>query len=66
MEKQTGIKKQRGFFDLGISLIVLAIGGTTAAVVTPDNDQTAVTQEQQVITTESAPAKLLIGYDIDS
>jgi len=67
MKNQHGMNKQRGFFDMGISLLILAIGGTTAAVVTPDHDaQTQVAQEQQTISTEAQPRKLPIGYDIDS
>jgi len=68
MKKQNGMNKQRGFFDMGISLLILAIGGTTAAVVTPDHDaQTQVAQEQQqTISTEVHARKLLVGYDIDS
>jgi len=67
MKKQNGINKQRGFFDMGISLIILALGGTTAAVVTPDRtEQTQMVQEQQTISTEVHASKLLVGYDIDS
>jgi len=67
MNNQHGMNKQRGFFDMGISLLILAIGGTTAAVVTPDSDEhTQVAQEQQTISTEAPARKQLIGYDIDS
>jgi len=67
MKTLNGMKQQRGFFDMGISLIILALGGTTAAVVTPDRDeQTQMAQEQQTISAEAAPRQPLIGYDIDS
>jgi len=67
MNNQHGINKQRGFFDMGISLLILALGGTTAAIVTPDsNEQAQMAQEQQTISTEVHARKLLVGYDIDS
>ena len=47
MKKQNTTKKQRGFFDLGISLIVLAIGGGVTAIVTPD-DSEMVAQVQPI------------------
>ena len=65
MKKQNGMNKQRGFFDMGISLIILAIGGTTAAVVTPDSHE-QMAQEQQTISAEATPRQPLISYDIDS
>jgi hypothetical protein len=66
MKNQQGINKQRGFFDMGISLIILALGGTTAAMVTPQQDQATVAQQQHIVTTEAAPATRPISYDIDS
>jgi len=45
MDKSGKITKQNGFFDLGISLILLAIFGTTVAVV----DVTRDTSESQQV-----------------
>ena len=51
----TRSKQQRGFFDLGISLIILAIGAGTAAVVTATHDETAVAQSDSAKTELAVP-----------
>ena len=55
MERTTFSKKQRGFFDLGISLIILAIGASTAAVVTSNHDETMVAQSDIAKTEVAVP-----------
>jgi len=55
MERKTPGKKQRGFFDLGISLIILAIGASTAAVKLSNTDETAVAQNETAITGQVVP-----------
>jgi len=64
MKKDT-TQKQRGFFDLGFSLIILAIAGTTTAVVAADTKETIVAQEQPAVTTVAAPLEQLASYYID-
>ena len=66
MKTTNQMKTQRGFFDLGISLIILALGGTTAAVVKPGHSETSIAQQPVAITAEAAPRQNLNGYDIDS
>ena len=63
--KKDIIQKQRGFFDLGISLIILAVAGITTAAVVPDTDETAVAQEQPIVTTAAEPHQELASYDVD-
>lgn len=58
-------QKQRGFFDLGFSLIILAIAGATTAAVVPDTEETTVAQEQPAITTGAASLEQLANYDMD-
>ena len=53
MKQTINSKKQRGFFDLGISLIILAIGASTAAVVISNQDETAVAKSNTAITEEA-------------
>ena len=49
MKYKTSNRKQRGFFDLGIGLGLLALFGGTAAVVTQDkNDEHKIAQENNV------------------
>ena len=55
MKRTMSSKKERGFFDLGISLIILAIGASTAAVVSVNKNETAVAQSDTVITEEAVP-----------
>ena len=60
-------KAQRGFFDLGISLIILALGGTTVALKTMDNnvDTISTAQSQQVISAKVAINQNERDYDFD-
>lgn len=55
--------KQRGFFDLGLSLLILAIAGITTAAVIPDTKDTTVAQEQPTVTTAAKPLEQLAYYD---
>ena len=55
MKQTINSKKQHGFFDFGISLIILAIGASTAAVVVSNKDETAVAKSDTVITEEAVP-----------
>ncbi len=55
MKRTFGGKKQHGFFDLGISLIILAIGASTAAVVVSNKDDTAVAKSGTAMTEEAVP-----------
>ena len=53
MEQHISISKQCGFFDLGLSLVILAVGGGTALAVAQDeNSETAVYQPQVVAVAE--------------
>jgi hypothetical protein len=56
--------KQRGFFDLGISLIILAIGSVTTAAVVSNNEETKIAEEQPVVTSAVERHELL-AYDMD-
>ncbi len=38
MKKRSTAKQQKGFFDLGFSLAVLALAGAFAYAATPDQD----------------------------
>ena len=55
MKRTMSSKKQHGFFDFGISLIILAIGASTAAVVSSNHDETAVAQSDIAKTEISVP-----------
>ena len=48
MKKRNTAKQQKGFFDLGISLAVLALSGTFAYAVTPDQGDRVAQQEPQI------------------
>ena len=48
MKKRNTAKHQLGFFDLGFSLAVLALFGTFAYAVTPDQDDKVAVQEPQI------------------
>ena len=48
MKKRNTAKQQKGFFDLGISLAVLALSGTFAYAVTPDEGDRVAQQEPQI------------------
>ena len=48
MKKRNTSKQQKGFFDLGISLAVLALSGTFAYAVTPYQDDRVAQQEPQI------------------
>jgi len=65
MKKLTNDQKQRGFFDLGISMIILLIGATTTAIVLPDNADYTDVQAQVSMTTEVTPSESLTSNDID-
>ena len=58
-------QQQRGFFDLGLSLIILAIAGITTTAVVSDTRETNIAQEQPAVTTEAAPLEPLAIYDLD-
>ena len=58
-------KKQRGFFDLGLSLIILAVAGITTATVVSTTKETTVAQEQPAVTSEVAPLEQLANYNMD-
>ena len=48
MAKHNTTKRQKGFFDLGFSLAILALSGAFAYAVTPDSEATAVAQDTQI------------------
>ena len=48
MKKRNTAKQQKGFFDLGISLAVLALSGAFAYAVTPDEGDRVAQQEPQI------------------
>ena len=48
MNKHNTTKGQKGFFDLGISVAILALSGLFAYAVTPDQDDGMTMQETQV------------------
>ena len=58
-------KKQRGFFDFGLSLIILAVAGITTATVVSTTKETTVAQEQPTVTTGVEPLEQLANYDMD-
>jgi hypothetical protein len=47
MNKRNTAKQQKGFFDLGFSLAILALFGAFAYAVTPDQDARVAAQEAQ-------------------
>ena len=47
MNKRNKAKQQKGFFDLGFSLAILALFGTFAYAITPDKGAMAAAQEAQ-------------------
>ena len=55
--------KQRGFFDFGLSLIILGVGGITTAALVPDAKDTTVAQEQPIVITTAEPVEQLAYYD---
>jgi len=64
MKKALKTYKQRGFFDLGISLIILALGATTVAIVDPDGTETRIAQEQISMTTETIATETLVNENL--
>ena len=48
MEQLNSNRKQRGFFDLGLSLVILAVGGAALAVA-PDESSELATYQPQVV-----------------
>ena len=48
MKKRNTAKQQNGFFDLGFSLALLALGGAFAYAATPDQDDRIAVQEPQI------------------
>lgn len=46
MKKSNATKRQNGFFDLGISLLVLAIGGSVALSANHTQEKRAALQQQ--------------------
>lgn len=65
MKKFTKVQKQLGFFDLGISLIILLIGGTVVAVSAPEGAETSDEQVQVSMAEETTASENLTGYDFD-
>ena len=48
MKKRNTTQQQKGFFDLGFSLAVLALSGAIAYAATPDQDDRVAAQESQI------------------
>ena len=48
MKKHDTAKQQRGFFDLGFSLAVLALSGTLAYSATPEQDDKIAVEDPQI------------------
>ena len=48
MKKHNTAKQQKGFFDLGFSLAVLALTGTFTYAATPDQADRTASQEPQI------------------
>ena len=65
MNKLTNTPKQRGFFDLGISLVILLLGATTVAVTAPESTETSVAQVQTSMTQETTARENLASYDFE-
>ena len=57
--------KQHGFFDLGLSLIILAVAGITTTAVVTNTNETNIAQEQPTVTTGVEPLEQLANYDSD-
>jgi hypothetical protein len=47
MKKRNTVKQQKGFFDLGFSLAILALFSAFAYTATPDQDATVAVQQPQ-------------------
>lgn len=62
MTKRNTAKKQMGFFDLGISLGVMALFGAFAYAATPDqNDMVAVQEAQIEVVSNLEPGNANVG-----
>ena len=48
MKKHNTTKRQKGFFDAGISVAILALSGLFAYAVAPDDNAEIAVQEAQV------------------
>ena len=48
MRKHNTAKQQRGFFDLGLSMAVLALSGTLAYSATPEQDDKVAVEDPQI------------------
>ncbi|TNF90956.1 MAG: hypothetical protein JSU67_10795 [Gammaproteobacteria bacterium] len=48
MRKHNKAKQQRGFFDLGFSMAVLALTGTLAYSATPEQDEKVAVEDPQI------------------
>ena len=48
MNKRNTEKRQKGYFDLGISVAILALSGLFAYASTPEKEQVANVQEPQI------------------
>jgi len=48
MKKHNTAKQQKGFFDLGFSLVILALSGASIYAVTPDQDASVAVQQPQI------------------
>lgn len=48
MKNSNATNKQKGFFDLGLSLAVLALSGTLAYAATPNQEDRTAQQDSQV------------------
>ena len=64
MKTQNLTMKQRGFFDLGISLLILAIGGGTVATTNMLHESDTQTASSEVVI--ESQANDLRAWDIDS
>ncbi len=47
MKNRKKTKQQRGFFDLGLSVAILALSGAFAYTVAPEQDDRLATQDPQ-------------------
>lgn len=47
MKTLNSVRYTKGFFDLGIALIILALGGTASYVKVSQDDDTVVTKDQK-------------------
>ena len=48
MRKHNTTKQQRGFFDLGFSMAILALSGTLAYSATPEQDDMVAVEDPQI------------------